>query len=667
MSTVRVGGESNQQAQTQAAAPAAPAQPQASAAKPTAPKQPSKATVRQNPTPEQNMTQFTPLSRRNVVGLRRGVSSEVMRTLVETIDDLSKDVSFQDVKFDYVEMEAGNSLKISALVVAATSKNPSDKVVAHHTMILASTGTRTVGSDGSFMGTKYERLLVPADGYDKRMREEVAQRLAAKFPGYTQVSAEASVVPESVNPSNEREVLALTSNATIAAATMLQTKLGQIDDFTLVGAKDANMGVEIKSSFAHGTNLAGLPVRSDVIIEMTDILSQAQNNQNNNDELSYSDAAATSLVNQINGYVDMIYYPGGNNTGFGVQQNLHTYVPRFVITNMDSEVTNTLPALLLALQSTQALAEQDRWQGALLRQHKEGAAHPMRGVNIRDLGVIGLEVPRTTNFNPLQQLEEQKPARFPTASAANGDAMVGTLIQTYIHPKSLVISMDVEENGPNTWLTSIFVAAARGDVNADRELFDAAELLTLGNFSKRLQQQGLDGARFMINDNALINLGVWNSEYGLRDIRDWDYLSVFNATGETDPTIIRDFSDQLVNSDVDPWFRLAENRKVLTDLLDNMTITGRAARVTVDPGVLFCLSQAVRDAGLVFDVKFGSGAPIGTARHTASFLSNIRTGLGSSGAFMTGMTRRPGSTGVGATSFGRWAQAGNGNVGAGSY
>lgn len=662
MSTVRVAGDNNQQAQA-----AAPAQPQASAAKPTAPKQPSKATPRQNPTPEQTMTQFTPLSRRNVIGLRRGVSSEVMRTLVETIDDLSKDVSFQDVKFDYIEMEAGNSLKISALVVAATSKNPNDKVVAHHTMILASTGTRTVGADGNFMGTKYERLLVPADGYDKRMREEVAQRLAAKFPGYTQVSAEASVVPESVNPSNEREVLALTSNATIAAATMLQTKLGQIDDFTLVGASQANMGVEIKSSFAHGTNLAGLPVRSDVIIEMTDILAQSQNNQNNNDELSYSDAAATSLVSQINGYIDMIYYPGGNNIGFGVQQNLYTYVPRFVITNMDSEVTNTLPALLLALQTTQALAEQDRWQGALLRQHKEGASHPMRGVNIRDLGVIGLEVPRTTNFNPLQQLEETKPARFPTASAANGDAMVGTLIQTYIHPKSLVISMDVEENGPNTWLTSIFVAAARGDVNADRELFDAAELLTLGNFSKRLQQQGLDGARFMINDNALINLGVWNSEYGLRDIRDWDYLSVFNATGEADPNIIRDFSDQLVNSEVDPMFRLAENRKILTDLVDGVTITGRAARVTVDPGVLFCLSQAVRDAGLVFDVKFGSGAPIGTARHTASFLSNIRTGLGSSGAFMTGMTRRPGSTGMGATSFGRWAQASNGNVGAGNY
>lgn len=612
------------------------------------------------------MSNFIPLSRRNVTGLRRGASSETMRTLVETIDDLSKDVSFQDTRFDYIEMEAGqNSLKISALVVAATPKS-GEKVVAHHTLILASTGTRTVGADGNFMGTKYERLLVPADGYDKRMRAAVEQRLAAKFPGFTLVTAEASVVPESVNPGNEAEVLNLASNATIAAATMLDNKLNRTNDFTLEGAAQANMGVEIKSSFNHAVNLAGLPVRNDVTIEMTDILGGAQTN-NTSDELSYSDAAATSLVSQINGYVDLIYYPS-NSGGFGMQQNLYTYVPRFVITNIDSEVTNTLTSLLLALQTTQSLAEQERWQGALLRQHKEGAAHPMRGMNIRDIGVIGLEVPRSVNFNPLAALEEQKPSRFPTNSPAAGDAMAGTLITTYIHPKTLVVSMDVEENGPNTWLTSVFVAAARGDEAADTELFDAADLLTLGNFSKRLAQAGVDRRGFMINDNALINLGVWNSEYGLRDIRDWDYLSVFNATGEADPTIIRDFSDQLVNSDVDPWFRLAKNREIIADLVDHVTITGRAARVTVDPVKLFCLSQAVKDAGLVFDVKFGNGQPIGTTRHTASFLNNIRTGMGSSGAFMTGLTRRAGSTNnpVNA-SFGRWSYGGNGNVGAGSY
>lgn len=610
---------------------------------------------------------FTSLSRRNVIGLRRGTSSETMRTLVETIDDLAKDASFDGVKFDFIEIEPGqNGLKIASLVVAATSKDPSKKVVSHHTMILASTGTRTTAADGSFNGAKYERLLVPADGYDKRMRGAVEQRLAAKFPGYQQVSAEASVVPESINAANETEVLNLASNATIAASTILISALGEQEDFTLQGAAQANMAVEIKNMFAHATNLAGLPVRSDVTIEMLDVLSGQQNQNNNGDEMSYSDSAANSLVSQINGYMDLIYHPTGMG-GMGAQENLYTYTPRLVITNIDSEVTNTLTSLLLALQTTQALAEQDRWQNVLLRQHKDGAAHPMRGINLRDLGVIGLEVPRTTQFNPLQGLEEVKPARFPTASAAQGDFLVGSLIKTYIRPKFLVVSMDVEENGPNTWLTSVFVAAARGNVEANQELVDAADLLTLGNFSKRLKQAGLENAPFMINDNAYINLGVWNSEYGLRDIRDFDYLAVFNATGEADPQVIRDFSDQLVNSDIDPMFRLAKNREILASLIDGMTVTGRAARVTVNPDVLYCLSQAVRDSGLVFDVKFGSGAPIGSARHTATFLNNIRgTGLGSSGAFMQGFTRRAGPGGMPATGFGRWNQTG-GNVGAGSY
>lgn len=613
----------------------------------------------------QNQT-FVPLSRRAVIGLRRGHSSETMRTLVETIDELSKDQSYNGVQFDFIEIESGqNGLKISALVVAASSKNPSDKVVAHHTMILASTGTRTTAPDGTFNGVKYERLLVPGDGYDNRMKAAVEQRLSAKFPGYKQVSAEASVVPESINASNETEVLNLASNATIAASTLLMSALDVQDDFTLENAGSANMAVEIKSAFAHATNLAGLPVRSDVTIELLDVMS-GQQQQNNSDEMSYSDSAASSLVSQINGFIDLIYHPT-NVGGFGMQENLYTYAPRLVITNIDSEVTNTLTSLLLALQTTQALVEQDRWQGSLMRQYKEGAAHPMNGMNLRDLGVIGLEVPRTTNFNPLLGLEENKPARFQTASAAQGDALVGSLIKTYIRPKFLVVSMDVEENGPNTWLTSVFVAAARGNADANQEIVDAADLLTLGNFSKRVKQYGLENTPFMINDNTYINLGVWNSEYGLRDIRDFDYLAVFNATGEADPNIIRDFSDQLVNSEIDPMFRLAKNREILSNLISGMTVTGRAARVSVNPDQLFCLSQAVRDAGLVFDVKFGSGAPIGTARHTATFLNGITANRGSSGAFMQGFTRRAGTGGMPSNGFGRWAQSGGGNVGAGNY
>ena len=69
----------------------------------------------------------------------------------------------------------------------------------------------------------------------------------------------------------------------------------------------------------------------------------------------------------------------------------------------------------------------------------------------------------------------------------------------------------------------------------------------------------------------------------------------------------------------------------------------------------------------MFDVKFGSGAPIGTARHTATFLNGITANRGSSGAFMQGFTRRAGTGGMPSNGFGRWAQSGGGNGGAGNY
>jgi hypothetical protein len=102
-------------------------------------------------------------------------------------------------------------------------------------------------------------------------------------------------------------------------------------------------------------------------------------------------------------------------------------------------------------------------------------------VNIRDLSAIGLEAPVLA---PPAYMggEMPKAGRLPLTSANVNDAMLAAAIQTYFH-SDLLVSIDVPECGASSWISSPFAAAARGDQNAIRDIFEAADMLTEGKFT----------------------------------------------------------------------------------------------------------------------------------------------------------------------------------------
>lgn len=630
-----------------------------------------------------NRSMNAPISSRVNYGLSRGATSHAMRSIVEVIDKIAEGEKETPVKFSFFGLDGEKEgLLISAVVVAATLRNPGSdqKFVAHHTLLLAQTAKGATAVEQQFgQGIKYERLVVPADAYDATMRARVAEVVKSSFAGFTLIDADATVVPVALDLRSEEAVRNVIANATTAASTLLSSVVASDGWVINDEVVQQTFTTEIKASYDHFTDLTGQPVRGDIAIEMAMLTGRNQNqNQQAGGEFQYNTSQAKKLITQMLGYIDLTSTPpvaanafgfGGMNSGLVAKpEDMKIYTPRFIITNIDApDEAVELPVILQGLATAQALQNDGRWIGALIQQHKNGAQNAEDGVNIRDLTAIGLEAPTMAPIGYVGG-ELPKQQRLPLQSANVVDAMLAGAISTYFH-EDLLISADVPECGAASWIMSPFAAAARGDQHAIRDIFEAADMLTMGKFSPIYKaNNGGQMKSPVYNDNMYVNLGFYPSPRGLRDIRDGDYLAVLNATGDRSLDDINDWANLQANTEVDPMFRLTETRRLQQELFTSMTITGRAVRITFNPAFIYSLAAAVAEAGLVYETKVGVSAPQGTARMVAPYMRNLPTGLGNAGAFVASGMRRPTATGFAAGSFGRYAHNRNqSNTGSGNY
>ncbi len=662
------------QAQKQAPAPA-PA-PAAQTTSSTAGQQ-QQATIKQ---PSQQGTRSMNISSRTNYGMSRAATSHAMRAIVEVTDKIAEGEADRPIKYTFIALDGEKEgLLISAYIVVATVKNAGNDALfaAHHTLILGQTAKGVSAVEAQWgQGMKYERLVVPADAYDATLRARVVEAVQQQFPGYALIDAEAEVVPADLDLRSEEAVRNIVANATTAASTMLA---GMIADDAWVIDENVLSNTflnEVKVSWGHMADLAAQPVRSDVVLEMSMMTGKNQNTNQQQAEFQYNTSQAKRLITQLMGYIDVIYTPLAAG-GFGATANVATtaeelkvYTPRLVLTNIDApDEAVELPVILQGLGTVQALANNSQWVAALVKQHVNGAEHAQDGVNIRDISAIGLEVPQQLIPGFVMPAEGIRQQRLPLSSANVNEAAVAAAINTYFRP-DLLVSLDVPECGPSSWITAPFAAAARGDRNAERDIVEAADLLTGGRFSEIYKSTPGGGINKLIfNDNMYVNLGYYHAWGGKRDIRDIDYLAVLNMTGDAEMETINDWANLQANDQIDPMFRLTSTREIQSRLFESLTITGRAVRITFNPAFIYALAKAVEEAGLVYETKIGMASPTTTARMVPAYMRGLQTGLGNAGAFMAQGMRRQSPTGAVAGSFGRYAhaRANQGGQGSGNY
>lgn len=609
------------------------------------------------------------LSLRHNRGIGRSSTSEAMRKVLEQLDKIvASEPADSLISYKFVPLDS-DKLNISALVVVGTLKNPGadQKHAMFHTLLLASTSRGAKSREMKVEGTSvpYEHLVLPTDGMDATMVKTITEALATTYPGYTLHSAEWTVIPTTLNLESEEAVRNIASNATTAVWTLLASEIGGAGWVIERDFKGTKSQLAIKFSDNHFTGLDGLPVRSDVVLELSEVVGRGGSQQ----DWQFNGGETSDTLMQLNGFFDLTYDPAvaQDSYGFGetpvatAVNQLVTYKPRFVVTNVDSPEACDLTLQLLGLATTQVLPMGNHHIGCLIEQHRSGERNMEGGVNLRDIGAIGLEVPRMASGLPGTPNPER--VRFPTASANLGDDTLATIIKTYVSGADMQISLDVPEGGPSTWMTAVFAAAARGDSNAKNEIFAAADVLT-GNRFTPIYTTACGGRMDdpVFDDNFIVNLGTYISKNSLRDIRDLDYLAVLNLTGDSTMEVINNWSNLQANANVDENFRAMESRKILQNAYKSLQFTGRARRVTFYNLFLQCLLAAIKDAGMIYHVSSSKQAPVGSGRMVNSYMQRQTRFGGPSGAFTTGGVR-PNAEVNAAGSFGRFSYQNRGTGG----
>lgn len=613
------------------------------------------------------------LAGRRRMGYQSNNNSGLAADFIKQFDERMASPANDGAQYDLVVLNQGQSgLKLTALVVVATPDKklmPSaPNVLAHHTLLLSATApVDPIEVQHNVAWAKNRnttRRLHSFDANDDQMKKVIAEALTRRFPGYTQLSAEASEVPRDISGEDKEALNDFIGVATSASGTVLMLDGIQAwPDFTLKDLQTENgekamLGVEISSSFAHVQGVNRYPVRGDIVLTV----SESSGTKRDQDQVSgYNSSEGSNRISRIMGFIDLTW--SGQQAMFGgmgmngMMQPQAFYTPQFIITDVATDITQTLPSLFLALASVQALADNQNWKRYLIKQHQEGAAHPVGGgngkpgVNMRDLGAVGYEVPHPgMNVDPMALLTgavAQTRAPFPTQGISTDTTMLQMIVNNYINAPVLPISIDIAEAGTSTWVTSALLLAAYGNEQAIALVRGALDLLTDGEFSIRYAQcHGTNGgtAPIMINNNLLVNLGVWRDEsYGDRDIRDLDYLSHLALTGASDPEAQANWLSLHTNANIDPWVRLEKVTEIQKSIFMNLRITGRAARVTFNPLALFVLAQCIAGKGFVFDIKDGAAESQGIQRVAAPWLANLAnmSNLGASGAFQARHGVRP--------------------------
>lgn len=645
--------KSNQQAaQASTAAQAAPKPEEKAAAAPTAAPAAAnfKSTTTATPNFAPKMNNNSAFSIRKNRGISRNSTSEAMKKILESLDKIAaseKGDNLLDYTFIPLDGEK-DGLNISAVVVAAALKggiaDDAQQHVGFHILLLANTarGITTREDKVGNTGVVYERPVLPTDGMDDTMMKTVYETLQRGFPGAVLHSADWEVVPTTLNLESEDAVRNIAANATTAVWTILATEVGGQGWNIQNDLKGMRLVTEIKKSHDHLVGIDGMPVRASTILELREV--QGRDNREGTNTWQYNTEQRSETLVQLTGFYDLVNAPNLQGSAFGgmqmsqqvVNQNepaTVTYRPRFVVTSIDSDETCDLTLQLLALGQLQAMAQGNRHVAGLIEQHKDGEAHPQGGMNLRDLGAMGLEVPRI--INGIFQTDAVK-ERFPTQGAGFSDQSLAALIQNYVS-SNVLVSIDVPEGGPSTWMLSPWMAAARGNEQAKADIFAACDILTGGLFSPLYKSRcGGQMPDPVFDDNLIVNNGVYMENGKLRDIRDIGYLEVLNATGDRGLDTIIDWSNLQANVEVDEHFRATEALRILQGIYMNLQVTSRSRRVTLFNQFLLTLTLAIHQAGVAYELKASLNAPTGTQRLVNPYLSQQVSNLGMSGAFVAG-------------------------------
>lgn len=497
-----------------------------------------------------------------------------------------------------IDLDQTDMLEKSAIVVAVENKQVPELGVAYHTLILEGSSDPLPPQQTRVGNVDVEIHRTTGDVNTPVYQAEVRKWVQRNFPGRGVHPVDAEVVKADFDIKNEKRLYNLAANAALACSTELARLAGHMD--IELGNIEQDNTLTVQTSFANAAieDIQGEPIRADIQIDFRIGGAPMPNQPGVNSRVK--------TLARVSGFMDLVWAPAqqqGNAFNPWVAQQalpqspdeFKRYIPRFIITDLDSQSVLSIRAQLLGLVTAFTLREQNGWVEAF-RPNPIAAD----GVDYKDIGAVGIEANFVRNPTGIGERIDTRSDQFQRSQNQQGDYLL-RLVASVFQPK-LLLSMDIPEAGPTTWKDSIFAAAGElaggpASTAAANHIIAEANTLTNGRLAQYLQPN----KPIIIDENNRIHLGWFVGRDGLKhDLRDIDYLYVLNAAGDRDPEVAREWSDSFALAGVPLEIRLFKRKTILEGLLgkQNVHITGYARRVTFEPDFVNALTQAVKDVGL---------------------------------------------------------------------
>lgn len=606
-------------------------QTQMAAAMTTARTQPVQQTQTQQQQPQAQQQQQSGFSWRQLgrvmqTPMARSPQSEVLTNLQKKLLEIYENAP-QNRDFEYsvlaIDQAQELSISISVLVVCLRHRTTPNAGVAYHTLLIESSAEQLAADYRNFNGQNVEVLRTTAEFNDARLNNVVVENISRLYPGVRSFNADTCVVPRDFNTVDTELVRMLAWNASMACTVELETRRPGFIDLNLRDAQnDSTLTARVSVPKTTEINRVGAPVRTDIVIDLTaDPVNKIA---------GQTPERAQHLI-RCGAYVDLAWAPlAPAQSPYMYQQPVQApqpYVANLVLTRMESLDLQTLPAQLVALVTALAVREGNAWaQTFRPSAFRDGIA----SVDRHDIGAVGLEMGAVD--------ANGAPTRINISDDSKPESL-GKLLAMAVRP-GMMVSLDVEEAGYDSWYNSPFAVAAgagnaSGVASANSLILKAANYLTDGAFGRHFPQNGAVSSE----EPVMIHMGHWTDENGRkRDLREIDYLAVLNMTANTgDLGIIRRYSDTFQNTAIPMFKRLADRLQLIKSLVPNAVITGFARRVIFDSDFIEALVHGCREKGLdiAAQVPYLDSANYerATARVGKSMLSSDPSGLFSNRQF----------------------------------
>lgn len=560
----------------------------------------------------------TPLSRRS--------GSEIAIELARQFDDLAEKHKAQtEISTLVIEPKDLPNLRFS-LVIVIVSRPGTEKTtpVAFHTLMMAGSlddQLQPISENVANFGP-IENRFTPGCTLTADLVTEMTKFISRKI-GRPAIYAATAVVPLGFPITDKQAVYRLLANATTAAGTQLRIRAPDFKDLNLKETQfDAQLNVRVTASDEHGRDATGLPFRSDIIIDMN-LSPLNQSSDKTQNALGRSFENVQQLTN-LCGYVDFIYAPPDSTIQggmYGIHKPTQMFRPRFIINNFESVESVSMSLQLLALLTSMKLAENHAWAGAFQAMvHSNNKSE----TNFRDVGALGYVLETLPGGLPGGQAVATTPDKFPPP-------VMRMFLSHAVYP-DLVITLHIDEAGPQTWINSIFAAAGRGNENAVAALVKAANRLTGGLFNKYYDPS----KPLVVAEDNRIHAGTWRDGLDrIRDINEFDHLAALNyygKKGELDS--IQLYSDSHVDTAIPLKVRLDRRWNLISNALGtSIRHTGYKRPYNLTPNLLSSLSKAAMEAGLVTSSSVNLGESAGGLQRAHMDVTNLMFNNQSTGLF----------------------------------